>query len=646
MSSNDSGRSISNHVYFVERERTRSPPYAVDAKVWKNERGDIMVSLAQDSSVGVARGFLREEIIRVAHPSRVADYRTYLDPELENLQEDEQDGEMLSCAPSDSSVSKRHRTSAWKPVTQNVASSSRGTSSSIKGGARGTNILSHIIQPANRGHSSSRGRKEGMGDGISREVKTQEEFPPATLLPLPQSPQYPPPRYTRRAQPTDPRYKYQNEVHFSHGRRIPQIDPRLDETHSHLRAADATHSNLHSELQTMSHFDEIHHSRNAAHHSRNAATVLRPVHYSNDLKDQIPFGHHTNVHGQGYSMHYDRQKNLNFSPPGVYSSLAHQQNSARGGSNSTHEAVSSKRRTRLPELEGQPEGNIPEAVDSPLNYSKLSMAAQDSSTSYQYPSEYSISNRDGAYRDRRDRSQEYLQAHSSSRFAEGFAGFSTGASKPSKRETNSRNFATPPHSNPRAINLCDIEENQVSSQQKKREANVRDQNDLPSSATQSSSQIASLKQSTNQQDPSKKALSTQTESKRISSQTQSHQTPDAGASLEESRAVQQDCSQENKSENSSGPTPEDSTSSSQRNDLKCGVCNKVFRSRYGIVRHLRTHTGERPFECDICGKRFRQNVHLVTHRRARHERNLAYMLLQRMIFAQAHTANTKDKDKK
>jgi len=42
----------------------------------------------------------------------------------------------------------------------------------------------------------------------------------------------------------------------------------------------------------------------------------------------------------------------------------------------------------------------------------------------------------------------------------------------------------------------------------------------------------------------------------------------------------------------------------------CKICLKVFDSRYGLKRHMRSHTGERPYKCEWCGKAFRQGVHL------------------------------------
>jgi KRAB domain-containing zinc finger protein len=51
----------------------------------------------------------------------------------------------------------------------------------------------------------------------------------------------------------------------------------------------------------------------------------------------------------------------------------------------------------------------------------------------------------------------------------------------------------------------------------------------------------------------------------------------------------------------------------------CNICDKVFDSRYGLKRHMLSHTDERKFECTVCGLRFKQSAHLKGHI-ATHER--------------------------
>lgn len=50
-----------------------------------------------------------------------------------------------------------------------------------------------------------------------------------------------------------------------------------------------------------------------------------------------------------------------------------------------------------------------------------------------------------------------------------------------------------------------------------------------------------------------------------------------------------------------------------RKKFKCPYCSFSAMHQCILKRHMRSHTGERPYPCDICGKKFTRREHMKRH---------------------------------
>nr|CAD7403698.1 unnamed protein product [Timema cristinae] len=54
----------------------------------------------------------------------------------------------------------------------------------------------------------------------------------------------------------------------------------------------------------------------------------------------------------------------------------------------------------------------------------------------------------------------------------------------------------------------------------------------------------------------------------------------------------------------------------QKEKLHCSLCEKVYTTKEGLMKHMVRHSGERKFVCDLCGKRFMHLFDLSKHKKS------------------------------
>ncbi|NWT03235.1 ZBT8A protein, partial [Mionectes macconnelli] len=67
------------------------------------------------------------------------------------------------------------------------------------------------------------------------------------------------------------------------------------------------------------------------------------------------------------------------------------------------------------------------------------------------------------------------------------------------------------------------------------------------------------------------------------------------------------------------PSPVPPAGDLPRMRFKCPFCTHTVKRRADLKRHLRCHTGERPYPCEACGKRFTRLEHLRNHFQTIHQ---------------------------
>ena len=59
----------------------------------------------------------------------------------------------------------------------------------------------------------------------------------------------------------------------------------------------------------------------------------------------------------------------------------------------------------------------------------------------------------------------------------------------------------------------------------------------------------------------------------------------------------------------------------------CQYCDKTFSKNFDLAQHVRSHTGEKPFQCIVCGRAFAQKSNVKKHMQTHKVRNTVKSLI-------------------